>query len=202
MAKGSEELTNRRREEILSAARQLYDEMPFKDIALKEIADRTSFTRTSIYNYFTGKEEIFMSLLQSEFSLWADDIDAMDSKDFAVGLSATLGKRKCMLKMMSMNLYEIEDGSRIERLTEFKTAYGRAVASVKSALKRYFPSCGEEFAEEFVYSFFPFLFGVYPYTEVTEKQKTAMKAAGVPYREFVTEEISRMLIEKLVRSVN
>ncbi|MCQ2437768.1 MAG: TetR/AcrR family transcriptional regulator, partial [Clostridia bacterium] len=33
----------------------------------------------------------------------------------------------------------------------------------------------------FVYAFFPFLFGVYPYTVVTDKQKNAMRDAGVDY---------------------
>ena len=35
--------------------------------------------------------------------------------------------------------------------------------------------------QEFVYSFFPFMFGIYPYTVATEKQKEAMKLAGVDY---------------------
>ena len=35
--------------------------------------------------------------------------------------------------------------------------------------------------QEFVYCFFPFMFGIYPYTVVTEKQREAMKQAGVDY---------------------
>ena len=35
--------------------------------------------------------------------------------------------------------------------------------------------------QNFIYIFFPFMFGIYPYTAVTEKQKTAMTEAGINY---------------------
>ena len=35
--------------------------------------------------------------------------------------------------------------------------------------------------QKFIYVFFPFMFGIYPYTAVTDKQKYAMKEAGVDY---------------------
>ena len=35
--------------------------------------------------------------------------------------------------------------------------------------------------QNFIYTFYPFMFGIYPYTAVTEKQKTAMREAGVDY---------------------
>ena len=56
MPKGSPELTNARKEEIIAACRRLYETMSFKDITIKEIGQQTSFTRTSIYNYFETKE--------------------------------------------------------------------------------------------------------------------------------------------------
>ena len=55
MPKGSEELTRARRDEIIAACAELYETMSFKDITLKHIAEKTSFTRTSIYNYFVTK---------------------------------------------------------------------------------------------------------------------------------------------------
>ena len=36
-------------------------------------------------------------------------------------------------------------------------------------------------AESFLYLLFPFMFGLYPYTAVTEKQRAAMEEAGVHY---------------------
>ena len=48
-------------------------------------------------------------------------------------------------------------------------------------LAKFRPDMIIEQRQEFVYSFFPFMFGIYPYTVVTEKQKEAMEKAGVNY---------------------
>jgi len=65
MPKGSPELTAARKEEIINACEQLYQTMSFKEITLREIGNVTSFTRTSIYNYFQTKEEIFLALFKT-----------------------------------------------------------------------------------------------------------------------------------------
>ena len=70
MPKGSQELTNARKDEIINACEKLYQTMNFRDITIKEIGNATSFTRTSVYNYFHTKEEIFLALMQREYELW------------------------------------------------------------------------------------------------------------------------------------
>ena len=50
----------------------------------------------------------------------------------------------------------------------------------------------------FIYAFFPFLFGVYPYTVVTEKQKAAMQEAGVDYVCLSVYEIIDSMVKKLL----
>ena len=70
MPRGSEELTNARRDEIITACAALYETMGFRDITIRDIGEKTSFTRTSIYNYFQTKEEIFLALFQREYERW------------------------------------------------------------------------------------------------------------------------------------
>ena len=67
MPRGSAALTAARKEEIIQACAKLNETMSFKEITIKEIGAATSFTRTSIYNYFETKEEIFLALLQKEY---------------------------------------------------------------------------------------------------------------------------------------
>lgn len=74
MPKGSPELTNARKEEIIAACEKLYETMSFKDITIRDIGNATSFGRTSIYNYFQTKEEIFLALLQREYEIWISDL--------------------------------------------------------------------------------------------------------------------------------
>ncbi len=205
MPKGSPELAASRREEIINACEKLYRTMSFKDITMKEIGNATSFTRTSIYNYFETKEEIFLALLKREHELWNASMkqamsrhEAMTRDEFADMLARTLAERDQMLKIMSMNHYDMEAGSRPERLTEFKVAYGESLRTVTEALDRYFPDMGGAGKRDFIYTFFPFMFGIYPYTFVTEKQRAAMEDAGIDYVSLTIYEITYNCVRKLL----
>lgn len=188
MPAGSIERTNARKEEIINACEKLYQTMSFKDITLKEIGKETSFSRTSIYNYFQTKEEIFLALLKREYDAWIRELcEAMESKEtmtddeIADVLARTLDNHRQLLKIMSMNHYDLEENSRMELLVEFKVSYGNAMKTVMAMLAKFRKDMDIEKRQEFVYSFFPFMFGIYPYTVVTEKQKEAMQLAGVNY---------------------
>lgn len=206
MPKGSDALIASRKEEIVSACAQLYENMGFKEITLGDIGKRTSFTRTSIYNYFQTKEEIFLALLQREYEAWISDLEAEMAKqrtlsaDALAGMLAdTLQRRRCMLKLMSMNLYDMEGNSRMENLVAFKRTYGRAMEAVARCLETFFPAMTEQEVREFLYAFFPFLFGVYPYAVPTEKQRRAMALAGVEAARCSIRQLVQVFVLKMLR---
>lgn len=181
-------MTAARREEIINACARLYEIMSFKDITIKEIGAATSFTRTSIYNYFQTKEEIFLALLQREYERWVDDLEAlteareaMADDALADALAHSLKRRDLLLKLMSTNLYDMEANSSMERLVAFKKAYGASLAAVLRLLEKFRPQMSPAERQSFVYTFFPFIYGIYPYTAVSEKQRQAMEAAGVAF---------------------
>ncbi len=188
MPRGSAALTAARKEEIIQACAKLNETMSFKEITIKEIGAATSFTRTSIYNYFETKEEIFLALLQKEYELWAEALTAvmeqtetMPRDELARTLARTLTDRPRLLRLLSMNLYDMEANSRPERLAEFKVAFGASLKTVEQMLEKYVPGMDQAARQRFLYAFFPFIYGIYPYTTVTEKQKQAMAQAGLPY---------------------
>lgn len=188
MPKGSPELTSARREEIISACEELYKTKGFKDVTIRDIGSITSFTRTSIYNYYQTKEEIFLAILKREYELWDEDMkqrtescEAMSDEELADCLAGTLDSRQLLLKLLAMNHYDMEENSRMEALTDFKLSYGSCIQTVLAMLAKFRPEMTEPERQGFVYAFFPFLFGVYPYTVVTDKQKKAMQDAGVNY---------------------
>lgn len=190
----SEERTNARKEEIINACEMLYQTMNFKDITIKEIGNVTSFSRTSIYNYFETKEEIFLALLKREYDAWILDLhkiveehESMDDEQIASAIAKSLDQRHQLLKILSMNHYDLEENSRIEMLIEFKVSYGNSLRAVMGILAKFRPDMDIEKRQEFVYAFFPFMFGIYPYTVVTKKQKKAMKEAGADLFEIKPE---------------
>ena len=188
MRKVTQEEIALKREEIINACEQLYQTMSFREITLKEISKITSFSRPTIYNYFETKEEIFLGLFQREYDRWNEDLTAildgnerLTKKELADRIAGSLAGREQLLKLLSMNNYDMEANSRLELLTAFKSSYGRSMSLVRMLLAKFCPDMSVTDIQNFIYIFFPFMFGIYPYTAVTEKQKTAMKEAGINY---------------------
>lgn len=188
MFKGTADLITQRREEIINACEQLYRTMSFREITLKEIGNTTSFSRPTIYNYFQTKEEIFLALFQREYERWNENLTAileenetLSKAELADRIAVSLAGREQLLKLLSMNIYDMEANSRQELLTAFKRAYGRSMELVSALLRKYCPDMTAADIQNFIYTFYPFMFGIYPYTTVTEKQRVAMKEAGIDY---------------------
>ncbi len=205
MPKGSAELTRARKDEIIAACRKLYETMSFKEITLKEIGQQTSFTRTSIDNYFETKEELFLALFGQEYDRFAEDLNGLCEREAALTLDAlsselahALERRPLMLKLLSMNLYDMEANSRMERLVEFKVAYGKSKDALDRCLMKFCPGLGEEGRQTFLYAFLPFVYGLYPYTFVTDKQKEAMEQAGISYAYMSTYEMAFSFIRTML----
>ena len=188
MSRGSPQLTEARKEEIINACAKLYESRGFKEITLKEIGAATTLTRTGIYLYFETKEEIFLALLGREYDAWAEEMlavmareEAMPREAVADALARTLTDHPRLLRLLSMNLFEMEANSRPERLAEFKVSFGASLKTVEMMIQKYLPEMDSADRQRFLYAFFPFIYGIYPYTSVTEKQKEAMREAGIPY---------------------
>jgi len=173
-----------REEEILNACEKLYGKMNFRDVTIKEISAETSCSRPSIYNYFQTKEEIFLRLFEREYLLWCEDLEkigvrTVTAEELPEKLARSLEKRKLMLKLLAVNLYDMEENSRIERLVSFKKAYGRSVDLLDGILKRTFPEKTDEERRKTLIASLQFLHGVYPYAHATPKQIEAMDAVGI-----------------------
>ena len=208
MPKGSSEQRAARRCEIMSACLSLYQTKSFRDISMGDIAEVTSFSRPSIYNYFETKEEIFLALFQREYECWTAELEdmiaaneRMDAAAFADAAAKTVEKRTLLLKLLSMNMYDMEEHSRLERLTDFKAAYGASMDALEKGLEKFFPASTVEKRKEFIWHFFPFMFGIYPYTFVTDKQKEAMEKAGTRILHQGVYELTRGMIAELLKSI-
>ncbi len=205
MPRMTEEQAARRKDEILDACDALYRESAFQDITIKDIAERTSLSRPSIYNYFETIGEIFLGLLEREYSYWANDLSAIAKDDESLDLDKlaseiaySLERRKTMLRIQAANLYEVEDTSRLERLADFKRAMRRAMDALDACLMKFLPPMDRDDCETFRLAFFPFLCGVFAYANPTEKQCRAMDNAGIPHRASSVYELSKNCLLQLL----
>ena len=207
MFKGTPEIIAQRREEIVNACEQLDQTKSFKEINLKDIGEATSFSRPTIYNYFHTKEEIFLALFEREYERWNAELESIlnsdqnyNRKQIAEMIAGSLERRAQLLRLLSMNNFDMEANSREELLASFKRAYGRSLDLFRGILEKYCQDMSTEEVKEILYVFFPFMFGIYPYAEVTDKQRKAMEEAGVEYNYHSIYEITYncliMLLDK------
>ena len=205
MRKGTPEEIARKQEEIVDACEQLYQTMSFKEITLKEISKITSFSRPTIYNYFETKEEIFLALFKREYDRWNENLtvifeenERLTKVQLAEKIAQSLAERQQLLKLLSMNNYDMEANSRQELLTSFKESYGNSLRRMSMLLTKFCPDMSVTDIQNFSYIFFPFMFGIYPYTTVTEKQKAAMEEAGVNYVYQTVYELTHSCLTRLL----
>ena len=100
----------------------------------------------------------------------------MTDDEIADLLARTLDYRRQLLNIMSMNHYDM------------------------AMLEKFRKDMDFEKRQEFVYSFFPFMFGIYPYTVVTKKQKEAMKLAGVDYTYSSLYNLTFVAVRRMLRN--
>ncbi len=205
MFKGTPETVAQRREEIVAACEQLYRTMSFKDITLKEVSNVTSFSRPTIYNYFQTKEEIFLALFEREYERWNADLEEILDSDekyseqqLAELIAKSLERRAQLLRLLSMNNYDMEENSREELLASFKRAYGESLQNFRMILEKHCSWLSGADIQQIMYVFFPFMFGIYPYAEVTAKQKEAMTEAEVDYKYQSIYEITYNCLTRLL----
>ena len=109
------------------------------------------------------------------------DNDSLSREELSEKIASSIANRQQLLKLLAMNNYDMEANSRPELLVSFKVAYGNSMKNVCRLLERFCPDMSVEEIQNFIYIFFPFMFGIYPYTSVTDKQREAMKEAEVDY---------------------
>lgn len=199
------ELIEKRREEIVDACEKLYQTMGFREITLKDISSVTAFSRPTIYNYYHTKEEIFLDLFKREYDRWNEELamilsqnETLSKQELAECIALSLSRREQLLRLLSMNNYDMEANSRPELLTAFKTSYGESMKNICRILEKFCPEMSVDDIQSFLYMFYPFMFGIYPYTAVTDKQRTAMKEAGIDYVYQSVYELTGSFLRKIL----
>ena len=92
-------------------------------------------------------------------------------------------------------------GNLAAMLTIAVKEYGKAVELTGLCLKKFFPSLSEEERKEFIFAFFPFMYGLYPYVHPTEKQLDAMMDAGIERLDMDQVETARKFIKDILYGI-
>ena len=177
MPRLNQKTMEKHRENILDACAELYKRHGFQEITMQDIAEQTRLSRPSLYNYFPAKEDIFLALMGREYDCWSEELETVTESQpdrLASALARSLEKRPLMLKLLSVNVYDIEEAAHPDNLARFKKKYAASVHAFKKCLIRSL-NCSPGRAEQILLGFFPYMNGLYPWTSPTAKQQQAME---------------------------
>lgn len=177
-----------RKNEILSACAKLYDEGGHDNVHFKAISEMTSFARSTIYKYYTTKEEILLDLLRSDLENWSRDIvdmneshESLTREEYARYLAKIYQKSDRTLRLVSILYSTLEENSSLEKLVEFKKRFIPLMAPLIEGLDKFFPDADEKAKQTFMNASFCYIIGLYPLSHQTKKQKEAIRLSGFPH---------------------
>lgn len=136
-----------RRESLIAAATDLFDEKGPTGAGLNAIAARAGFTKSNVYRYFESREEVLLTLLLQEQEVFVTSlITRLDSltPGFVGAVAATVSAevlarpRYCQLISMLSNV--LEQNVSEETLATYKRAINSQIEQIPAALVRALPS--------------------------------------------------------------
>ncbi len=170
---------NSRIDEILNSCENIYLKTDFTNITIQLISEKTTIRRTAIYKYFQNKEEILLEVLKKHIELLKEEFNdeelIKNKEDFSNNFIKIFENHVIILKIMGVNLAEIERQVRVEKLIEFKKTFKEFHDKFIDILKKIYPNNSNKDYENVYILLLTLMHGYYPLTNPTIKQIEAME---------------------------
>jgi AcrR family transcriptional regulator len=128
------------REQVLSAALEVFEERGYANSSIEEIANRAGFTRKAVYSNFSGKAELLLEIVERRFQAHVDRVKArlgegtaeQQAANLATAFSAYFSRERAWEQLFhefcSVASRDAEIGARFrDRLREAKRAIAELI---------------------------------------------------------------------------
>lgn len=173
-----------RKKEIIEAVNKMYDEMDYQGISMKTISENISIARSSLYCYYTNKEEIMLDILAKDYEAFIIElINAflnLKNKETICNVLADIYLNNLrLLKIISIHLTDIEMHVSLEKLIEFKKPFVLYFKKLKDAIKMMYIDANEEKIDNIHNTLIMLTHSLYPIICPNKNQAKAMENVGM-----------------------
>lgn len=106
----TDEQRQERRQVLLDAAWQLFQENPYEKISMAEVARVAGLAKGTVYLYFSTKEELFLAVQEQQLVEWFDALESElahlagsgDASEVANAICDTLGNRPALTRLFAI----------------------------------------------------------------------------------------------------
>ena len=177
-ARTDEELAARK-QEILSAARDLLMTMNYESITLAAIAEKTSISRPSMYHYYNKKECVFVDLIIQEYREWGEQMGPLlerrcSQEEFCQTMTDILWGHETLLKLLSLHLPIWDPSYDDSILRHFAKETLPFQNTLKEVVAFQFPDAGSKERNMFLIQFSVYCNSLYETKYLAQKPTDAM----------------------------
>lgn len=133
-------------DEIIAAVIELYNEIGYDKITFSKISEKLRFTRATLYNYFTCKEDIFLLILENDIKEMVEDAKAVfavpckDEDSFLDAYTELMLRHQRVLSLMSIVNTIILKGATAAAYIEYRVKLYRHFNKLTEIVSVQFPS--------------------------------------------------------------
>ena len=173
-----------RREEILEAAGQLLMTQEYDAVSLTAIAEKTSISRPSMYNYYETRELVFADLMLREYEKWRMALlerlsEPQSREKFCEIMVDILWEREILLKLLSLQLSVWDHRYSEDTIIRFQHGVVPFAQALYTILKIQFPSATDDAINQFRIQFTVYCNSLYALAHLPQCQMQALEDTNV-----------------------
>ena len=140
-----------RREKLLEAARDLFDQLPYEAVTMAGIAEKTGLAKGTVFFYFKTKEELFLALQEQLLEEWFKEINARlnglqgkgTPSQVATMLCQSLEGKTALTRLLAILHTTLEQNVDFDATLRFKQFLLRHLLATGEALEKSLPFLAE-----------------------------------------------------------
>lgn len=196
-----------RKDDFLSAARDLLHSSGAEGVTLNALAKAVNLSKSNIYRYFESREDILAEVYHQEAQALSSDLISAfksiprrnDLSSCAALFSNACGGRPLFCTLHAQMASSLEQDISLDRLVELKTSYAEMTQKVAEALHLAVPELGEKGAAVGIRMFMHHLAGCWQFCNLGSNAEAAITQAGLthfqrPFRQMMARSCHTILI--------
>ncbi|MEM7559871.1 MAG: TetR/AcrR family transcriptional regulator [Planctomycetota bacterium] len=168
-------------EAIQAAAADLFDEKELSEISMRDVAERAGLGKASLYHYFKTKEEVFISLYESELAEWLHDVEqrirrlrSPTPQRVAKSLTDALRERERFIRLAVVFATILEHNLSVEFIREFKRSLLMPLGQCSELLAAALPNLSEKRIQEFLFQHHAIVAGLWPLANPSQDVRSVL----------------------------
>jgi TetR/AcrR family transcriptional regulator len=187
---------------IQKAAAALLEEQSYEQISLNAIAQRADLSKSNLYRYFEGKEDIFLHLLEDDLQIWMGDLQQSltpwlgtgNVPEIAQAMALCLVKHPRLCRLISLLPAVLEQNLSEKRIIAYKQEASTILLRLVHTILATMPQLSPQQASRFPLYLHATVAGLWPLANPSQSMSNVLQTPEYEaFKTRVPEDLAAML---------